>query len=423
MQIQNIFRAVTIALLCLLNKTLIAQTTSTKIITGTITEASTQEPLPFVAVSLKHNLLSTISNESGNFDFLIPEGISNDTLIISSIGFNTLQFPLASITSPLKVSLQSGSTELKEVMILPMPPEYYIKMAVNSLSLNYPSHPFQTESYYREKMIENDNIMKFTEAVFNSYYPDYQDTSKVNAHQLLLYNKLDDKKLAFMNGENRKKKKKKNPSAQTDTSQSGATVNLSEIMGGPEEILKLDIIRGKEDFLDSTYFKHFDYEFAASSTYDNQELMVINFRSKRRLDHVKKDGKIYIDLESNAIVKMEYTGDLTLPALIQPILFVLGIHVERPDIHKTLEYQKINGQWYPRNIQADIAVNLTKRHMFSKNEHSRILIDGIFTVNKLITENTMPVNKEKTYSSKKKMEEQVFNDNNVTWDKINVIKR
>jgi hypothetical protein len=393
-----------------------------RMISGTITDAVTGEALPYIAVTLKKNLLSVATNENGIFDFNIPEEVKDDSMMISSIGYATQAFALASVQSPIAIKLKPNSFELKEVMILPMAPEYYIKQAMNAVKINYPSKPFGTEAYYREKMTENDNIVKFTEAVFNTYYPNYTDTAQKNQHQLLLYNKADDKKIQFMNDENRKKKKKKNETAGADTSK-GPAIDITEIIGGPEEVLKLDIIRGEEDFLDSSEFRWYRYEFAASSSYDNKELMVINFESRRRINNVKKAGKIYIDLVSNAIVSIDYTGDLMLPTIIQPILFVMGIHIERPEIRKKLEYQQIDGKWFPKNIQGSADINLTKHHWFSDNEHSHLLIDGIFTVNKMITENAKPVAESKQYTPKKKMEEQVHNDNHLTWDQINVIKR
>ncbi|MEP7264525.1 MAG: carboxypeptidase-like regulatory domain-containing protein [Bacteroidota bacterium] len=399
----------------------------THIFTGNITDAVTGEPLPYVAVSLRKNLLSTVSNENGNFDFNIPVEITDDSIVISSIGYAPQTYSMLAVPAPFNIKLQPNSFQLKEVMILPMPPTYYINLAMNSIKQNYPDNPFQSEAYYREKMTENDNIIKFTEAVFNSYYPNYTDTAAKDSHQLLLFNKADDKKIAFMNNEDKKKRKKKKKQedgevAMTDTSDNAA-INIKEIFGGPDEILSLDIVRDKEEFLDSNEFRHFNYSFAASSTYENKELMVIDFESRRRMDHVDLAGKIYIDLESNAIVNIDYIGDFRLPALIQPILFVMGIHIEKPIIRKKLEYQKINSKWYPKHIQAGADLNLTKRHLFSKNEHSHIVIDGIFTVNKLITEKANAIPEAKKYSKKKKMEEQVFNDEHITWDQINVIKR
>ena len=398
---------------------------SQPIISGTIHDAISGEALPYIALSLKKNLLSTVSNENGQFEFTVPATITDDTLVISSIGFEPQYLSVASINSPLNIKLKPNSFELKEVMILPMPPEHYIKMAMNSIKKNYPRQPFQTEAYYREIFTENDSIISFTEAVFNSYYPHYCDTSAKNSHQLLLYNKADDKKIAFMNKQNKAKKKRKKDKNETsviDTSKTGP-IDIKGAIGGPDAILGLDVVRGAEDYLDSTKFRYFEYSFAASSTYDNKELMVIDFKSRKRNDHVKKNGKIYIDLESNAIVSVDYSGDITLPTMIYPALFVLGVSVDRPTFHKKIDYVKVNKEWYPQRIKAGAEVTLLKKHLFRENEHSRIVVDGIFVVNKTLTENVKPIEEKKKYSNKKNMSEQVYNDDKITWNQINAIKR
>lgn len=420
-----LFRKISILLIICLTISCCIPALSQQIISGTIHDAGSGEALPYIAVSLKKTLLSTVSNENGQFVFNIPESVTEDTLVISSIGFEPQYYSLASINSALQIKLKSNSFELKEVMILPMPPEHYIKMAMNSIKKNYPRQPFQTEAYYREIFTENDSIISFTEAVFNSFYPHYCDTSAKNSHQLLLYNKADDKKIAFMNKENkakRKRKKDKNETSVIDTSKSGP-IDIKGVIGGPDAILGLDVVRGAEDYLDSTDFRHFEYSFAASSSYNNKELMVIDFKSKKRNDHVKKNGKIYIDLESNAIVSVDYSGDITLPTMVYPALFVLGVSVDRPTFHKKIDYVKINNEWYPQRIHAGAEVLLVKKHLFRENEHSHVVVDGIFVVNKTLTENVKPIEEKKKYSKKKNMSEQVYNDNNVTWDQINGIKR
>jgi hypothetical protein len=151
--------------------------------------------------------------------------------------------------------------------------------------------------------------------------------------------------------------------------------------------------------------------------------MVIDFKSERRMEKIKMQGRIYIDVESNAIVSIDYTGDYRLPIMLKPLLFTLGINVERPTFRKRLDYQKVNGLWYPENIQIKAALVLKKTHWFAPDEHSHIEVDGIYAINKLTLDNVKQIPDSKKYDRKKKMEEQVHNDNEITWSQINVIKR
>ncbi len=393
-----------------------------RLITGNISDAATKEPLPYATISLKKQLIGTISNESGNFDFYIPSDLVNDTLTISSLGYKPVMFVLSAITQPLMVRLQSSMVDVKEIQIRPLPPTYYIKQAILSIKANYPNSPFQTEAYYREKVTENNALIDFNEAIFRTYYQNYTDTATKNQHQLLIFQQADEKKkIAFMSEQNKKKKEKQKK--KDGDKEEKESISISGLGGGPETILSLDIVRDKEPFLDSTTFKYYNYSFAPSSSYQNKELMVIDFKSRRVLDHVKMEGKIYLDVESNAIVNIEYKGRFIIPVLIKPLLFLYGLDIDNPIISKKLEYQGVNNKWYPKNIQVNISADLTKKHWFKENEHSTFEAEGIFNVNKLKTEKAIAIDPSKRFDSKKPLKDQVHNDEGNTWSGINIIKK
>ncbi|MBX3165682.1 MAG: carboxypeptidase-like regulatory domain-containing protein, partial [Bacteroidetes bacterium] len=47
------------------------------LISGNIADNATKEPLPFVSVSLKKQLIGTVSNENGNFDLYVSDEMMN----------------------------------------------------------------------------------------------------------------------------------------------------------------------------------------------------------------------------------------------------------------------------------------------------------------------------------------------------------
>jgi len=75
--------------------------------------------------------------------------------------------------------------------------------------------------------------------------------------------------------------------------------------------------------LDSLQFKDYKYSFAKSSSYNSNELMVIDFETRGKVNHVRESGKIYIDLNSQAIVKIECKGDFIIPGIINPYFLFL----------------------------------------------------------------------------------------------------
>jgi hypothetical protein len=415
----------------LLNTTLYAQ--EQRLITGTIEDAVTKLPIPFATITLKNALIGTVSNENGKFDLYIPKDITDDRILAICLGYQYQDFDLTTIQSPLFINLIPSTVELKEVAVSPLPPTYYIKLAMSQIKENYPQDPFLSTAYYREKVMENENFIRCNEGVFKSYYPNFQDTVK-NQHQLLLYRKVDDlKQISFMQKERDKdaaKEKKKEAKAikkgkaVKTKEEKDEQLKIAEMFGGPERILALaNLSKNASNYLDSTEFKNYNYSFAKTSSYKDVSIMVINFKSKGKNDHVRESGKIYLDISTNAIVKTESKGEFSIPTVVRPVLFVMGLGIENPTWEGSREFQQVNNRWYPKNVEYTINLNVEKKRMFSANDNSNFIIEGIFTVNKLQLTGAKQIEVPKRYIASKNMEEQVHNEDGITWSGINIIKK
>ncbi len=408
-------------------------------ISGSVVDATTNEPLSFATVSLKKQMIGIITNESGYYDLRVPENLTDDSLVVSYFGYRSQSFSLKTIQSTLNVRLQQTSISLNEIIVKPQPPEFYIRLAMLCVKNNYPNEPFQTEAYYREKILENKNFIKCNEGIFKTYCPNYLDTVK-NQNQLLLFRQEEDiHEIEFMAKErkeaeekeqkkiakqNEKNKKKGITTEEKPKKEKNLGLDMAGSMGGPSAILSMgNIADNSNDFLDTASFKHYKYTFAKATSFNNSELMVIDFKSKGKVEHVRSSGRIYIDVASYAIVKVENNGDFIIPVVIRPILFLYGFGIENPTFHSVLEYQQIQRRWYPKNIQYNISINISNKHLFSPDEHSDFLIEGIYTVNKLKTDNTSPIPAAKRFNPNKEMKSQVHNDDNITWEGINIIKK
>ena len=397
------------------------------VVTGTIMDKEKGEPLPFASITLKNYQVGTTSNESGIFDFRIPASMRHDTLSVSYIGFNTYLVALNDIKGELTIALKPAENVLDEVILAEMGPLDYIKAAIKAMPENYPKEPFQSISYYREKFIENGRVINKNEAVFKTFYTASTDTAK-NSHQLLLYHPTENpQKFMFMRDKydkqvekDRKKAKKKGE----EFDEKAPEEYIIEGFGGPESILSLDINSRKEDmmnFLNPKHFKKYEYSFGPETVIGDEILITVNFKAKKTVEHVKDSGKILISKGSFAIALITVNGKLKIPAFVKPILFVIGLKVSNPVFSSTIQYQKFNDYWYPKLFRWDADIRLENRKMFSKNEVSRLQIGQLFSVNAL-SANPVPIPKEKQFDPEKPMEEQVYNDLNLDWSRINVIR-
>jgi CarboxypepD_reg-like domain len=179
-----------------------------RLISGSVVNALNKEPLPFATVALKKLMIGIVTNEEGRFDLYIPEGSDQDTLYISYFGYKHTYIKVNSIQGSVNIALEPSAVELKEVVVRPLAAYYYILMAMRKVKQNYPKDPFETEAYYREKIIENKNLIKSDEGIFKTYYPNYLDTIKTQNQLLLLRSTDNSKDIAFMKEERKKAEEK-----------------------------------------------------------------------------------------------------------------------------------------------------------------------------------------------------------------------
>jgi hypothetical protein len=412
-----------------------------KHISGIIADAVTGKPLPYATIGLKKALVGVVSNEQGEFELFLPENSESDTLLVNAFGYRRQAIAVKKANNGLTIKMPLAAFEIEEVRVKPQPPEFYIRESMRRVKLNYPTEPFASVAYYREKIIENDEFLQFNEAVFKTYCPNYLDTVK-NQDQLLLYRTADNiKKMSFMSREiakaeakenkqeekDRRKAQKKGKTFKEDTTakKKGSHIQIGdENFGGPESVLKSSRMGQKFwGFLDTTQLDEYRYSWGERTTFGNHTLMVINFASKGKVEHVRESGFIYMDEQSFAIVRIENTGDFVIPAIARPIIFLYGFGIENPEYSRNLEFHEVNGRWYPQKIQYHIEAKVVKRYWFEPNEHAHFQVDQIFAVNKLTVDNPLPVPLSKRFKPSKKMDEQVYNDENYNWGQMNMIKR
>jgi len=412
-----------ILFLACINLPAIAQNNS--VVSGVVKNQENDEPLPYASIALIKYAIGTISNEEGEFDFYIPKSKQNDTLSISFIGFNTYLIAVSDIKSPLEIRLTPATNLLDEVILSRLSPLDYIKKALENLDQNYPEDPYQTIAYYREKFIENDAIIKKEEAVFKTYYSKLSDSVE-NQHQLLLYRPAENpQKITFMRKWIDKKQAKETKKAIKRGEDVDEDFDLERDMnmGGPETIIDLADLRNdsKGNFLNPKHFKKYEYSFGEETSLNGEALVAINYKAKRKIDYIKDQGKVLISKENYAIAVIEGSGVLSIPVAVKPILFVIGLSISNPTFSHTVRYQKFDGFWYPKLFRWDAKVKLTKRHMFSPNEHAKINIGQVFLINKLDSAaTTIPKNKQ--FNPEEEMENQVYNDFNIEWNELNIIK-
>ena len=89
---------------------------STTIIRGRIIDSQSREGIAFANLMILKHPLGTTSDKSGYFKLLITENLSNDTLVISHIGYQTQHVAIDTLKFT-SIELKQTSYVLEEVTI------------------------------------------------------------------------------------------------------------------------------------------------------------------------------------------------------------------------------------------------------------------------------------------------------------------
>ncbi|MEM6298163.1 MAG: carboxypeptidase-like regulatory domain-containing protein [Bacteroidota bacterium] len=388
---------------------------------GRILDAQTNEPLAFASIGIKGKRYGTVSNGEGDFTFRIPEGLDADTLMCSYIGYASYQKLVGELPegeSDLTIALESVSLTLDEVIITPREPEDYIRSAVAKISENYLDDTYQTTGYYGDYFKEDEQYLRQVELIFNMNAPKYTaDTSQANKPQVKLLQGKIRKDLSEVQFWKEKRDKRVAKGKDEDTG-----VSISSVFDGPAEVIELDPIRDLEPFLQEENFRKYRYEIETPVVYQGKTLMVISFKPRGKVDYTKLGGKIYLDIGTDAIVAVEYTGKMVIPAVVKPLLALLGIGISNPEVSKIARFRQLGDRWVIDNVLVNASVRLTDKNLFSSNEHFVYSAEQIFVATDFKTSDVTPFAPSEIFDSEKDLEEQLPPYDASFWSRYNIVR-
>ncbi|MBL7931973.1 MAG: carboxypeptidase-like regulatory domain-containing protein [Bacteroidia bacterium] len=90
---------------------------SQNIFKAQILDSLTKQPVEFVNVGLIGKGIGTVSNENGEFEFVIPDSLLQEKIRVSIIGYANKTFSANELKSRNKIFLRQSATNLSEVTI------------------------------------------------------------------------------------------------------------------------------------------------------------------------------------------------------------------------------------------------------------------------------------------------------------------
>lgn len=261
-------------------------------IVGKLTNKSNQEPIPFANIGVVGSYIGAASNLDGVFEFKIPDQLINQTIQASAVGFTTFTETIKNcmLSDTLRIDLTPVNYSIAEVEVTAQSLVLVktLKNAIERIPDNYLQTPFNYDVYYRSEEFENSSLNRLREAAIRIY--DDKGYQRADAFQVF-------KERGYKFLQVRK-------NFETSTLADGSTYL--------DELLEMDIVRGRGNILNLNHLDFYDLHLDQISEYENDSIWVIGYKSKKPMLSNTGDyyatsysGKIYIKIKDYAVIKNE----------------------------------------------------------------------------------------------------------------------
>lgn len=401
----------------------VAQTT----ISGKIIDQLSKKPLSFASIAVQNSTTGTMSNDVGDFELRLKEGQTE--IQISYIGYIDTLIIIDPEVEAYQISLKPYEYELSEVIVRPLTPLEYIKEALKKHPSLIPSESFETRAFFAAKssvVNENNGAYKLQEAVFKTYNKDFANDTLSEPSQLLLFEEEQKggfKSIIEDNWRFRKMAEKAKEEEATNTEKeeedSNININFNDMANsGPEVTIQEAKGITNLDFFNQEFFKKFKYKFGEQTYFQGRELIKIDFANKRKVEGTFYVGSVYLDFVDLAIVAVEYNERFKIPFYINVLLKPLvGFTLNAVDRDVRIRNQFLQGKWYPKEVVFNLDLTIKQKKRYEVISTAQIL-----NIEEIIIDNPTPIIEAHIFNSELEYSEQIYPEDGVTWEGVNVIK-
>ena len=322
---------------------------------GHVLDSSTNESLFFTSVSLSGSKISNVSNSEGVFSLKIPADTpGNAEIVVSHLGFMTRNIKVSDFAGysqekPLDIALVPMSITLDPARVRALDGLALFRSAYFKVKDNYPGERVGMTAFYRE-MIRKGTVkyLVLNEAVIDIDKSPYTGFS---SDKVGIY-----KGRGSLNYDS------------TDTL-------FVKLQGGINTALSIDMVKnpfagvGLEEAM-----QLYSFTITGTSIYDGRSFYAVEFQPRNRDDGILYQGTVYIETESLAIGRVEFSLDFADRADEAARIFIvkspLGMRFTLTRADYVVSYRCLDGKWYYDYCRADLGFNVRKQRSLFRSSFS-----------------------------------------------------
>ncbi len=291
---------------------------------GEVVDDSSNKPLVFATLAVEGTNISTITNTEGNFLLKIPKNMTEGTVVVSFLGYQSKNIPFSQLKPEgNKIALSVSAVQLSEVDVnVPKNAAALVRETLARKGENYFDDPTLMTAFYRETIKKRRKNVSLSEAVVNIYKTPY---SSVRRDAVELYK------------------------ARKSTDYSKLDTVALKLQGGPFNTLYVDIMKYPEYIFYDDFINNYKFTFARSTRINDKLVYVVKFNQLETIDQPLYKGELFIDVQNRILTSATYTLNITDRAKAAK-LFVrrkpVGVDVWPTEVAYRVDYREKNGKWY-----------------------------------------------------------------------------
>ncbi|MFY0625944.1 MAG: carboxypeptidase-like regulatory domain-containing protein [Reichenbachiella sp.] len=312
-------------------------------ISGRITDQKTKKVLPQSSVYIKGGDIGTVANNSGEFILKVPKEFVKGQLVASSVGYAIFEIDMSKISGDfIDIELVPVVVIMDEIVVRDV--NSILNEALKKKNENYPLEYQVMTSFFRETVRKNRSYIDVSQGIISVNKSAYDTNSKdqmniVKGSRVQNYKKEDT--LAF------------------------------KVMGGPNTMLMLDVVKNPGVVLHKDIFSYYKYELKDVKMVNNRRTYEISFKPKAIYDFVLYTGLLYIDVESFAVSGLSFGyGEQYLKTAGSDMIKKKPTFAKLTPtrVHYDVKYRSIGNKWYLDYVRNEIDMKCNwKKKLFNSN--------------------------------------------------------
>jgi hypothetical protein len=305
---------------------------------GVIMDEITDEPLSYANIGLYNKSIGTISNDNGEFILKMNRKYLDDTLVVSFMGYRNRFIPIRQFRDSSVIKMEKKLYSIQEVIVRTFDADMILQEALQRIRDNYFFDPIISTGFYRESIKRENEYTTVSEAVVDMYKP---------------YNKI------FQSPKIRILKSRKSTDVKRKDS---ITLKLK---AGLEAVLFLDVIHENISFFNSGAFQNYEYNVANISHFDEHNTYVIQFTPARKTEIPLYSGKLYVDVNTLALVSAEfYLNKENLDKVAASLIIKKkwDIRVKPQSVEYYVNYRRIRDKYFLNQIRGDLNFKVRRKN-------------------------------------------------------------